>query len=360
MLKKFVSYFFIVLGLAVLWLSTSRSAMQFISEHRDSDKWWGSYPCLHGDLISMSYLDMVRAFNPPPDRTPLVKPSYAGTPNTDLYIHGDSYTYHLGDTVFAGLHQLFLIDRNHGMNYHLDNSRKNILVIEVSERYLRAYFSGLQMLDEVCDSMIRKKSIAVANDITRPVEASLIPGFHVNDLFNKYINQNLQGNLFNYNFIMPVFESKAALNYFVFNRASGDVVISRDRKFLFLRETVSLTDIGSSYVPVGDEVVEKLVSNFNAIYRHYRENGFQEVYLSMIPNSATIMQPEGYNVLIPRIQNNSRLQMKIIDVYGSFSKSPKVLYQPGDTHWNNAGKQLWLQLVNEKLISDQAPPGQHL
>src|ERR1019366_9750435 len=97
-----------------------------------------------------------------------------------------------------------------------------------------------------------------------------------------------------YNFIIPVFEYKAALNYYLFNRASGDVVISNDRDFLFLNETVSGTDIGSSYITIPDTEITHLVDNFNIIYDHYLANGFKEVYLSIIPNSATIVQPEGY------------------------------------------------------------------
>ena len=237
------------------------------------------------------------------------------------------------------------------MNYHLDTTKRNILVLEVSERYLRTYYGGLQIFDELCDSIIKKKTIAASEENITPSYASIIPGFHVNDLFNKYINQNLQGNLFNYNFIIPMFETKAALNYYVFNRASGDVVISRDRNFLFLKETVSLTDIGSSYVPLTDADITWMVDNFNKIYDHYKENGFSEVYLSMIPNSATIMQPDGYNNLIPGIQQDKRLKIKIINVYNAFKNSPVTLYQPGDTHWNSKGRQLWLDLVNEKLIN---------
>src|ERR1019366_8307496 len=100
-----------------------------------------------------------------------------------------------------------------------------------------------------------------------------------------------------------------------------------------------------------DTEITHLVDNFNIIYDHYLANGFKEVYLSIIPNSATIVQPEGYNNLIPFIQNNPHLRMKIIDAYTSFKQSAKLLYLPGDTHWNNAGKQIWVNMVNEKLIN---------
>lgn len=350
MFKKVLSYIFIIFGLVALYMSTSRRAMQFVVDHRDHDKWWGAYQMKNGDLVSLSYLDFVKRFNPPPDRTPLKKPAYNGQKNIALYLHGDSYTYHLPDSAFAGVADYHLIDRNHGLNYHLDPTKRNILVLEVSERYLRAYYGGLQIFDELCDSLIKKKSIA-ANYLHQPYLASVIPGFEINDLFNKYINQNLQANLFNYNFIFPIFEYKAALNYYIFNRASGDVVISKDKNFLFLKETVSLTDPGSSYVPITPADIDWMVDKLNKIYDHYKENGFDEIYFSVIPNSATIVQPEGYNGLIPAIQSDPRLRMKIIDAYTAFKNSGELLYQPGDTHWNTKGRQLWVDLVNEKLAN---------
>lgn len=352
MLKKALSYFFILFGLAALVLSTSRTAMEYISSHRDSEEWWGTYPCLHGDLVSLSYLDFVKKFSSPKDRLPIRKPAYNGDKNTVLYLHGDSYSYHLHDTDFVGLAAFYPIDRNHGLKYGLDTTKRNILVIEISERYIRSYFGGLQMFNELYDTSVKEKKAAFyTGAVMQPRYASLLPGFSVDDLFNKYINQNLQGNLFNYNFIIPMFEYKAALNYHLFNRASGDVVISEDRNFLFLKETVSKTDVGSSYVPVGDEEIRHLVNNLNAIYDHYKQAGFREVYLSMIPNSATIVQPQGYNNLIPRIQQNPDLKMKVIDAWGAFKSSPNLLYLPGDTHWNSAGRQLWMNMVNEKLMN---------
>ncbi len=348
MIKKVLSYIFIIFGLVALYMSTSRMAMEFVAANRDHDKWWGTYQMKNGDLISLSYLDFVKRFNPPKDHTTLKKPVYNGPKNTALYLHGDSYTYRLPDSSFAGLAEYHLIDRNHGMNYHLDSTKRNILILEVSERYARGYYGGLQIFDELCDSLIKKKSIAYSAAMQRNF-ASIIPSFDVNDLFNKYINQNLQCNLFNYNFIFPMFEYKAALNYYIFNRASGDVVISNDRNFLFLKETVSLTYGGSSYYPLTGADIDWMVDKLNTIYDHYKTSGFSEVYLSIIPNSATIMQPQGYNNLIPDIQNDKRLRMKIIDAYDAFKQSKEVLYMPGDTHWNNKGKQLWLDIVNEKL-----------
>jgi hypothetical protein len=268
------------------------------------------------------------------------------------------------DSFFAGLTGFHYINRTHGLKFHLDTSRNNVMVIEISERYMRAYFSSLQMLDEVVDTCGTKVSsgmiypgspyMAGKNSgrvfFPVPSQASFVPANLIDVFFNKYINQNLQCNLFNYQVIIPLFESKAALNYTLFNRASGDVVISNDRNYLFLRETVSRTDVGSSYEPINETEIKVLVDDLNVIYDHYRSIGFREVYLSVIPNSATILQPDGYNNLIPQVQNAVGLRMRIIDAYSLFRQSTDVLYMPGDTHWNNKGRQKWLDLVNEILI----------
>lgn len=357
MFKKGLRDFLIMFGLVVLWASTSRTAMQYISDNRDGTKWWDTYPCKHGDLVSMSYLDFVKRFNPDPDTSIIRRPAYTGPGKTVLFLDGDSYTWywHLKDTNFAGVCEFHYIDRYHGGYYHLDTTKRNVLLIEISERMFREYFSTTRMMDEVVDSAIRKKSIALTHGLSQGQMqyASFLPGLQFNDLFNKNINQNLQCNLFNYNFIIPMFEYKAALNYYLFNRASGDVVISKDRNFLFLRNTVSLTDISSSYGPLTADDITQFIEHLNTIYDHYKAAGFAEIYLSVIPNSATIMQPEGYNNLIPLIHNDPRFRMKTVDVFTAFRNSKEVLYHPGDTHWNKRGLMKWIATTNETLVRDE-------
>ena len=150
-----------------------------------------------------------------------------------------------------------------------------------------------------------------------------------------------------------MFESKAALNYYVFNRASGDVVISRDKNYLLLKHTVIQEGNETSYVPVPGDELKKIIENFNTIYDHYRANGFKEVYLSIIPNTTTIIQPQGYNNLIPLIQNDPTLKMKVIDIYSVFKTTKADVFCHGDTHWNSTGRQMWIDLVNKTLSEQQ-------
>jgi hypothetical protein len=349
--NRLIRYILIVFGLALLWISTSRSAMQYLSEKRDiKNRWWGVDELDHGDLASISYLNFVEKFAQPVTFPAPLPAAYNGPKNTILFLDGDSYTRHMSDTLFAGVNELVYIDRNHGTKFHLDTSKRNVLLIEISERYVRPYFGDLKIFNEVYDSVTINKSACLSPN-QRVHEAALLGSFSLDNLFNKYINQNIQFNLFNYQFMMPMFGSKAAINYYLFDRASGDVVISKDKKHLFLKETVSLTDIGSSYIPLSDDDINILINNFNSIYDHYKTAGFSEVYLSIIPNSATINQPEGYNNLTPRVQYDKRLKMKIIDAYAAFKTSGAELYLTGDTHWNHKGKQLWLNLVNKQLVN---------
>src|ERR1700739_4927916 len=103
MLKRIVSIFFIAFGLAALWASTSRQAMAYISGRRDVNKWWGTYQCLNGDLVSMSYLDFVKKFNPGRDSIHLKTVQHIASDSTVLFLDGDSYTWHLGDSNFAAI-----------------------------------------------------------------------------------------------------------------------------------------------------------------------------------------------------------------------------------------------------------------
>ncbi len=125
--------------------------------------------------------------------------------------------------------------------------------------------------------------------------------------------------------------------------------ISDEGDRLFLTETIDSKDICSSYSAITDEEYNNIRNNMNVLYDYYREEGFDEMYISVIPNPVTILEPEGYNGLIPRLQNDTALRMKFIDVYSVFKETDKYIYRPGDTHWNDNGIQLWIQTVNDTL-----------
>ena len=321
--------------------------MRFVCEKRDGDQWWDANNMRGGNLAAIADLTFLKKFHA--KDVPITRPKYTGPCNTVLYIEGDSYTWSLRDTNFAGIAGYHFLDRYRGAFYHLDRTKRNILVIAISEGWVRQYFRRLRMLDEIRDTArhtAAMSSLYKQEPLTHTQQATLVSWPGISMFFNKNIEQNLRCNLFNYNFMHIIFEFKGAINYYLFRRASGDVVISDDGNYLFHRNTVSHTDTGSSYVPLTPGEKDLLVENINHIYDHYKAQGFSEVYLSMIPNTASLMQPHGYNDLIPLIQNDPALRMKIIDVYYTFKKSSEDLFFHGDTHWNPMGKQKWVDAVN--------------
>lgn len=94
-----------------------------------------------------------------------------------------------------------------------------------------------------------------------------------------------------------------------------------------------------------------MVDSLNAISDRYKRAGFREVYLNIIPNKVTMLEPQRgtYNHLIERIQNHPALRVPVIDTYGTYRRLPRPPYLKSDTHWDCSGRAIWLKQVREKL-----------
>lgn len=353
MLRRIGLYIVIILALGLMCVSTSRTAMQYISERRNENPaWWGVHKPIQGDLVTMAYLERLNKFNAPLDYK-FTRPADS-TGNIDFYTHGDSYIWKIPGTAFARTHRYqFGWRYRSDIVYTLDTERRNILLIEISERYARMYFNSTNIFNHV------KKAEQPSAGLL-PIAKAHYASFTdtdptwVDDLFNANINQNLEYNLFNYNFINPIRRAKAELNYRLFGRASGDVVIADNGRHLLIKETQAGKRIENNNYPLQRGELNRMIYNLNKIYDHYKQDGFEEVYLSIIPNPATIVQPQGYNKLIPAIEQHPGLKMKTISVYELYQKSGSKIYRPGDTHWNNEGLQLWLKQVNDMLRKEDS------
>jgi len=352
MAKRITRYILIVLGLVTLWVSTSSGTMEHIWSERRGRQWWQSDYWRNGNLVGMSHLELVKKSLSPEEHNAGKAANHDDSSKVVLYICGDSYSWSLKDTNFCGISAYHFINRYTGGGYRLDPAKNNILIIEASDRPARTYFKETKIIDEVYDSARRKQTVSTPMlPINRSCTKYAAFPFHLNSgiLFNKNINQNIERLLFNFNFFMPVFQAKGALNYFCFNRASGDVVISRDGSFLLDKGCVADTATGNqSHVSAGE--ISNIVSNLNKIDAHYKASGFKEVYLSLIPNTAAIIDTAGYNRLIPLIQHDPRLKMKVIDVYSVLYGHGAKYFRRGDTHWNRYGEEKWLEQVNNMLI----------
>lgn len=360
-MRKLASYLCILFGLTGLAISNSRTAMSWISSRREAawDTWWGGHHPDVGDLSKMAYLERLPAY-----RDTVIRRYRRGAPGTqsvDLYMIGDSYVKDIPDSVYSGIRAFHFVRRDYGvLDYTLDSSKKNILIVQLGERFTRIFLaSPAPMFDHVKKAPQVAPAAALLYDPGRHTSSYAVFGFpwgSLNGLFNPDINQNIEYNLFNYPFFTPVRNFKAELNARLFRRGSGDVAISDDGKWLFLKGTVSPHDILSAVVPVATEERERILQTLNTIYDHYRAAGFTEVYLSIVPNPVTILQPVPNNNLLADIQNeqrSGRLKMPVIDVYETMRQSTRAdtFYQRGDSHWGDPGIQLWISKVNSMLHS---------
>lgn len=87
------------------------------------------------------------------------------------------------------------------------------------------------------------------------------------------------------------------------------------------------------------------------VCEHFKKLGFKEVYFSIIPNTATLVNSKrmGYNLKIPTIEGLSDTSVHFISVYNEFMHCPAKIFRRDDTHWNGYGLQLWVNQVNHTI-----------
>ncbi|MGN6420115.1 MAG: hypothetical protein ACTHMC_21590 [Pseudobacter sp.] len=350
-MRKILSWIFIIAGVGVMVISTSPTIMEAIVNYRQGIKGaFGERKSRGGDLMRMSYLDREDRFiyegvpvNKKPDDTSSKK-------NIDLYVYGDSYMLQIPDSsVFARVRKYSFGRRDYeDLVYRLDPSQKNVLLIELSERFVRTYLPYYKV---TYDHLKPAAEGLSTNDRPQPYSASL---FDLKHIFNPGINSNIEYNLFNYNFLNGPRYWKASKTYRWFHRVSGDVVLSEDGQFLFYRPTVDPENEQSSFAPVSGKLLQELGDHLASLYDHYQKAGFDEVIFSVIPSPVTILQPKGYNRVIPVLQEQLEAKsIPYVDAYTNFSNyaDPFLLYRRDDTHWSTEGCHLWLEILNRQLVT---------
>ncbi len=354
-MKKILSWICIVLGLVVLVFGTLEHLFKTIHDAKNYERnksWWGEHHSENGDLVNMAYLDDIKTFRSPKDYDFKI-PADTGNKNVDLYLWGDSYFEDIPAKALAHVHK-YSFGRTYyeELHYKLDKTRRNVLIIGCSERFFRPYFS-YQSIYKTVSKLADSPSVNAKPQPTVGAGKAAV-ALGINDLFNKNINQNLEYLLFNYNLLNRPRLLKADMNYMIFRRGSGSVVISEDGRNLFIKETLLPKHGYSCYEILADSDIDWYVKELDSVYEHYKAEGFDEVYLSVIPNAATILQPARYNRLLPRLTAHPDMHMPLIDIYPIFKNdsSPRRLYRSGDTHWNNNGMQIWLNMVNEILTRE--------
>ncbi|MBL7693113.1 MAG: hypothetical protein JNM41_16080 [Flavipsychrobacter sp.] len=336
--KTIFAYTVLVVGLLVMVAASSKSFVFAVwdwhNKHGGDNKWYMIYHSPWGDLVSQANLDNEKKYLERKNYT-YDRPADCGKGNVALYILGDSYTRDIPDSVFCNVTSLEKSRVTQACTFRPKKGAKNVLIIEMTERYIR------EMLHVTKDF-----------SIPPPANSSAAGGADGVKSYAAFMNRNLEYLLFHFNFVNPIRRAKASLGLNYFGRGSGNTVLSKDGEYLFFRSTVAPNGRFSSYSYVSDSEVDFCVKKMNYIYDHFKAKGFDEMYFSVIPNPATILQPEGYNGLIPRIQKSAMLKVKVFDLFSVFSSSanPDVLYRKGDTHWSDYGMHIWIDMVNSEMV----------
>src|ERR1700752_494457 len=236
-MKKLLLYLFSFLCLSLFALSQSKSFMEWWADYRLQKLHLPYTRSLYGDLYSSCFLPqyMDTAYH-------LKLTEYkTSKKNIDLYILHDSYlAIPLKKENFIGVDSLILSDfRGDGVRFKLNKKKKNILIIECSERTAEWRINDIQ---STYKKLYTGKLPSQENENIKTQWKN-----YTKYLFNPLINQNLEFNLFDYEFLKPIKEAKAVLNFKWFNRTPKDVAVTGDKKYLLLNETVDPHQFESSF-----------------------------------------------------------------------------------------------------------------
>lgn len=291
-----------------------------------------------GDLYRLSALPQFK------QKQPVCAPSNraSDTATTHLYLIGDSFSepQRLSQSDFR-VSYFQRVAWDNQQRVQLDTTKRNVLLLETVERHFREHFA------KPINELVVDADTTHAPALPQTLRQRLSHEFHRTD-----VEERLESALFSQDWAFWLKELKASLTLHWFDRANASVSLSQNRKHLFLNlDTDTTRVLNSSFSRLTNREVNTLVDRVNAVASRYRQLGFDAVYLSIIPNKATILEKDrtDYNHLIDRIQNNPRLTVPTINVYDQYRRSTQAPYLKSDTHWNCEGRAIWLGLVRAKL-----------
>jgi len=348
-MRKFISFLIIALCLTIYYCSNNAKITEQYTDYRERRMLLGSDKIGYGGLYGMCYLSDYRY----PFSYDIKATNDTLEKNINLYLFSDSYLYYrVSSKHFCNTNKLYKMKWFETETFlsqeALDTTKKNVLVFEMTERYVR-------LLLENYDGLINMLSIGnkakETDKHTEIAEQKTIFEKIQTPLINPNINSNLELNLFDYKIFRPLKELKANLNYYVFNRLNEEVFVDTAKKQLYYKPTVAGDQKMNSFYPIDSLELNNLCATINKVHDLYQSKGFDEIYLAIIPNPVTIINPtlSNYNELIPTIQKVDTLRMKIFDIYSIFKQHPSAFYAKSDSHWNSAGLQRWLDEFNERL-----------
>ena len=302
----------------------------------------------YGDLYRLSNLPQFKEI---PTKCP--HPIFTQKQNIALYTIGDSFLEKERiDSLDFAVEKYHYIKREAKEQIVLDTTLENVLLIECVERHAREYFTK-----EITDYEV-VKTIQPQTEILISEKKSIISIlFKTNSDIETYfglgqIEQRFENVFFNFNILLFFKELKASLVYSLFNRTTGNATVSENGQHLFYHlDTDTTKTLNASFSYLSDHEVGAMVLNINKSVEKYKKSGFKKVYLCIIPNKASILEPRRgkYNELISRVQTNKNLKASCVDIYSVYKNRFQNVYALSDSHWNCEGRRLWLELVNNEI-----------
>lgn len=347
-MRKFIALFVFILFGAALIMSSSNSGMAWLTNQRYAPgALLGSDKYTYGDLFGISYLP---AFKKVKDTSPVAPPvlSAAGK-DLSLYVIGDSYFY----SSFEQVPDYF--ERTKSLTFYkwddrpaqsfklLQDSTRNVLLIECVERNVLNVVN-LQRVQSVFELPVQespKPAVGRLNDVIREM------------LYHPTLEENLSFALFDISVFSVFKELKASFNQAFFGRSPSGVVLSQSKDFLYLEQTVDTAATGSSFKPISPKTYLDLIQQMRLIEAYAKSIGFDEVIFTFIPNPSSVLLTEGraYNQFVPEVARLTANDFRVIDPTHALSKNAKANFFHNDSHWNKNGAQIWLALLNQRLLS---------
>jgi hypothetical protein len=354
-MKRIVLSILAFIFFALLVISNNKDWMTAISDYRFSCSWEGLDPHKHGDLYSMCYIQKYKE----PISEPAFKRYNSKKKAVDLYILHDSYLQNrLNTNNFYGIDSLQQIDyRGEPATRTLNPRNASILIIETAQRYARWRLQNpLYFINQLHISKKGKLAAAPHPFLTNTVDTVTWWEALKARCYNPNINSNLEFNLFDYSLFSPFRGWKSSLTNYLFGKLDNRIVISTDTRYLMLKETVDTTASTGIYSLLPESELDSMAAHMNQIRLHFLEAGFKEVWFSMIPNTATVVD----STFLPHHKSNGlmykikirtdSLRIPYLDIYNRFLMNPDKMYKHGDSHWSNAGKEIWVNEVNHWIL----------
>jgi hypothetical protein len=270
----------------------------------NSDRWH------YGDLYGLGYLHDYKLV-PEPYKNYSHKPGRKNTGRL-LYIIGDSFlAYKTLSGAFEAFDSVIFLDRRFTFGpIKLDTVKQNYLIMEFAERNLNGY--AINKTKEIrwqTNEIEKGLNFSSGQGATGGQLPELLPDRLSKIIFNKDLSRNLELILFDNKLATPFKETKALLNYKLFNRTANEVTVSTDKKRLLINVAVDTASFQSSFKPKSDLIIDSIVHNLDLARDYYHAIGFKKVFLSVIPNAVSIYDDKrmSYNHLQERVEQKTHL-----------------------------------------------------